>query len=1639
MGRIAKHRERGAVASDAGLIDRKLAGAWRKEQACEFTCGMSILLVWIGGLALGALLMDRFLDLPGYGRALLLLSCIAASVAAAWRYWRGLRRYNPVRIALRVEDRHRELNTLLVSAVEFSRTPPDPGASESLRRNVVSRAAADTLSVPFGEFVRTRSLRKWLIVLGGVALFYVALSALKPTLMHVFILRMLNPFAEAAYPTQTSLQLLTGDVVVKEGDSVTLEARAEGLIPARGTVYVKMGEAGAVAVVLQKVITAEDAENAENRTHQGNGTAVEPQARASSAFSARSAVKAVAVFRHTLPEVYQDFSYHFRAGDARSAHAKVSVIPSPRITRARVELRPPAYMGRPESRSESLTFRAPEGAAIHWTLDLDRPVANGVLLLEGVEPIRMDVRAGGKVVKATTTAHASRAYRFRWVEREHKFPYEGGRHFLQVTPDREPRVTLVYPKEDQKATLQGRLTISLRARDDHGIAAARLMYIVNEGKETAFPLDPVGGAANGAHRRERRERQDQGNGSSAGRKQLPSSAGSARSAVKAANVRSLDRTVKKELKRLVPKLKEGDIVTYAVEVTDAYPGTGGAHVSRSEARRVQILSEKDYLAYVARRRLSTLRLLRSAYRQERMASDKLKALRDRYDRSPRRPSGLGLLSDLRAERFRRSRSYQAQEALLEATRQALVQQRLRRLVSALDALKLDVRSNGLLDKNTEAEYETLKQRIRQVESGPVQGAAAALRLAADEDTDPAEGQAPSTARPALTGVAGNLGRAAVYVDKAAREIGSLMVRLGVDFAIEVFARELHEIVMKEESLRLATAALADRSEGRGVLPPAEVQALWPRQGELADWLTRLLRELKSVDDYHANALAVVRLSRVVGMLREAKVEGGLQAAAYDIRQKAFAKAIARQTAAMIALLKAEFRIRHGAELEALLRTKEAYARILSDHKALRLEIARWDDAKLVARKAGALGRERKLARDTALTIVPPQPEGSTGGGQFTLASTSAEQIDVDEAARAAADAMKKAASALSLRAAPAKRPPPPISKSAESVARPLLDEAQVQAEGALRRAIQGLEQRLQKIMHLTNVMRRLQEARRRLTRITQLRDQEQGLLDDTRESVDKKEESSYLASPQSQLGIEVKQFRAGLEKDNASRYPPNKYVQMICRPLARAETSMAKAVKPLKENRGAEAVPSETRAVRELGEAKEIAQQEVEALERISELLRLAGDLRRLAMYLAELEAEQRALREETERAGPAKEKLVPLAKPQATLGRAVGDVIAMLEGIAPARELGQVLRETQGVMGEAEKSLKAGLVSEMKATAVPQQKEAEKLLIRARKLALDLAEQYDYTAEWLAFLQQFQADAMDLLQRQIMLRLETQAAEVKAFPELAGEQDILRAEADTFAQLFPVGSEDYATAAREMASAITQLGAPDRKKALHHMVLAEEALRKALSQLLAAMEALEEVPMISLMAEVPDQANILLQALMLATEQRKLRYHTRASPPRLITRFAAPQSVLQRKAADLVWEADGSPLIEEASKEMTAATKSLKESVRAEAVRHQQLAEKALRRFILELALQLFELSEEPMEPSGMPSMPSVLPVVMTMESLHLFSKTAVEGDLEKGGRSEWRVLGLRERAALNENFARELPLEYRAILKGYYEKLAE
>jgi hypothetical protein len=59
--------------------------------------------------------------------------------------------------------------------------------------------------------------------------------------------------------------------------------------------------------------------------------------------------------------------------------------------------------------------------------------------------------------------------------------------------------------------------------------------------------------------------------------------------------------------------------------------------------------------------------------------------------------------------------------------------------------------------------------------------------------------------------------------------------------------------------------------------------------------------------------------------------------------------------------------------------------------------------------------------------------------------------------------------------------------------------------------------------------------------------------------------------------------------------------------------------------------------------------------------------------------------------------------------------------------------------------------------------------------------------------------------------------------------------------------------------------------------------------------------------------------------------------------------------------------------------------------------------------------------------------------DQFELFMPGSVSGERPPDGKAEWEVLGKRERAALNENFARELPLEHRETLKNYFEILTK
>ena len=120
----------------------------------------------------------------------------------------------------------------------------------------------------------------------------------------------------------------------------------------------------------------------------------------------------------------------------------------------------------------------------------------------------------------------------------------------------------------------------------------------------------------------------------------------------------------------------------------------------------------------------------------------------------------------------------------------------------------------------------------------------------------------------------------------------------------------------------------------------------------------------------------------------------------------------------------------------------------------------------------------------------------------------------------------------------------------------------------------------------------------------------------------------------------------------------------------------------------------------------------------------------------------------------------------------------------------------------------------------------------------------------------------------------------------------------------------------------------------------------------------------------------------------------------------------------------------------MAAAAAGLEKGDRAAAITSQGQANDALRHFIVEYSIK--HVMIPPPAPSP-PGAPVEVDEIVEQIDLPLFEPGGLTGTKPKGGRGEWEVLGRRDRAALNENFARELPLEYRGMLKDYYERLTQ
>lgn len=502
------------------MVERKLRAAWRRQRRYVHLRGLMQVLIWVIALTAVDFFVDWLLIFrmrwPVVWRLPLLAVNAGVLLWVLYDEWlRHLRRFDAVRVALQLEGRHPELASLLVSYVQLR--DADPSAiSPSLLAAMRNSAMDKVRPLDFREVVDFSRLRRPAVFTLCAFLFCAAVSVNWPRHIEALLLRMAG--RNVNYPTQTRIVSVTGNLTIKQGDSVTLTAGVAGRVPPAGDIYIRL--------------------------------AGEPAWRALSLTAGRKAE-----FTRRLEDLFRDADYYFKIGDDRTVEHHVTAVPPPRFVERRVRVAYPAYTGLKDAAVDDLNFEALEGSQLTWEMRCDTAVRSAALIPEGGTPIPMELQGGGRELRCSLPAKASFKYTFRLTDAAHGFTHDDVWYAARVTSDNLPDVKLLEPTSDGPATARKKIRLVVRAADDYGLSTIRLAYSVNEAEEVKQPLGTLKG-------------------------------------------RQVDAAFDWTVSTAKSDLKEGDVVTLALEVCDNREGTD-SRWSRSAARRLAIVSEAGYLRWLS--------------------------------------------------------------------------------------------------------------------------------------------------------------------------------------------------------------------------------------------------------------------------------------------------------------------------------------------------------------------------------------------------------------------------------------------------------------------------------------------------------------------------------------------------------------------------------------------------------------------------------------------------------------------------------------------------------------------------------------------------------------------------------------------------------------------------------------------------------------------------------------------------------------------------------------------------------------------------------------------------------------------------------------------------------------------------------
>jgi hypothetical protein len=931
-----------------------------------------------------------------------------------------------------------------------------------------------------------------------------------------------------------------------------------------------------------------------------------------------------------------------------------------------------------------------------------------------------------------------------------------------------------------------------------------------------------------------------------------------------------------------------------------------------------------------------------------------------------------------------------QTCQLEAIRQEMLREQLNETAGEVQALLDDLAANNISDVVESESLQRVCAGLGTIAQEKVAKAAARLREHAGANHKDA-------------GTSG-LAAADDMVNQAARELGSLVLQRGIDSAREVFAMETHMLAQEQATLRLRAIEMESAPSA------AALEDLAKHQEDLAAWTDRLLKDLEQGMRYDKRPIAILGLTRRMKELRSAGVEASMKEAAAMIRRREFKPAAVRQLATIKPLLEAEYSVRTGAEYAGMMETKELLESLRDQQGKLRAECETMAPGQFGLNRPAITTRQQTLRKNLLLVLLPSIP------------APRPHLFDESPPKEPPADALRAAAE-QSMGAALAEMN---VGEKEAVVAR------QRETEKSLAELTEIVGVWSADLALLTQGLTSLvSTATNRVSFIEDYETRQIGLLEQAEEAGLDKKPAKPLAESQKFLAEEISGFSKELLAQNETK--PDKDVQPIVNRLESAASAMTQAAVSLENNQPEDALEPQELASAALAGAKELITAQCARLTLLQGLYAFQRAVGQADETMVDVVAEQHDLIKATK---AAKEGALSALKPaMRNLRQCLIDVAPVLGLVAGRLDAGSPLLFAGSDMDDALAALEDGDQED----ATDAQEVAADSLAKVRILVHAVKEQTSYLAEIVEYLHGSLADAALMQFRQQQIREKVAPAPGAVPAALVKEQEELLAEADAYGHGLEraTGMSAYATAAKLMSEAMRFMRAGDATAAAGQMKLAEAALKENAEQLFIVISMLHGLPSITVTSASPAELVVLLDALALASDQRHIYRQAQATAADGLAALASPQLKLEPRYMKLIEKSLQHAKLVTAQQQASMAAVALPSSLRDEAIRSLRAADEALRHFVIEQAIVL-DTAIKPGSSSDQPVASEAETDDLSVSLANMVSDF-VSGEAPKDKRTEWEVLGNRNRAALNQNFARELPLEYRGILKDYYERVAK